>query len=1238
MKRVRDIDLEAPVCEDDDGEDERDGEDSYASAWDEKYFKKARWLQPDISQRDPKAGKWPRDPANRHDINTSPPPNDGIVEFQAPHSGIKQSQEHEEGTRAAKWGTEASLDLHISMHSDFPESRPEVENEMPHGLETFPNAVESERQSVGKGSHGIEESAQGEEQTAGKDSVLVDKEKRTFPSPPAVLLYSVDDRQDGELHSTFEKHGALLSQADVSVCLEAVSVIGQHVELIKESRTRKFVTEIIQQELWKVEEPSVIQALVKVLCSVATTSCEDDGGEGKSLDWASYVAHFLSQYITTKDLRGSPLKSGLKLHLLRSLCLIGKCGGSLDLEAVGPLAKEQLGSSNPRLREYGVRLLLQSIEERNVLCNRDLKETRAVYLENMQRSRMEGDSLMHTLLEYTRDPYPNVRQAVVRAILNLHSKGFALNHNTYKFAVSLLRDSFESVRICAIKLVGIWVKAAAWDVQEEPQLKYVDNAFMQICNMMTDMTMSVRQEACNVLAEMTGVSDNVLLQSLTKKILTSVTEKGSTAGGSSSTSNGDLEVAIFDQFKLFDWSVAGAFVVGLEDEFWEVRSGAVKALAKLGISSEKMANGALELIVDMINDDSSHVRQEAIEALTNLALAGRLSVLEAHLHMFIGILEDSKVAIRKAGHNLLSVISLHSIATFQLTVRAILTSLDKHPEDEDSISITLEKLGRSHCGHTESMINELVQELRGLLDGDSGLDSPRFVAILVLLLGAATGNGKIISLIPSRIMSVASFISNKLPISLPRLQVLPLGFNTNLYAWPTTNGKSSSENHNEYQSRYSRRQQTQVNGSQYLLENEIFESRGQEYSWQINTAKECFNQEETITTVAESEGNQGGAWYASMENPYNKTLLNQHAEREIRESTQRIVASALSTSLLLNMKAFKEVLQRLRGCRKELRALKGRCFGLSGMVSFCGLYFECLILVVELRAIFSSQESHALVKMSGLPQDLLNKLNSLLKHILHRFLGFSYEQLLQILELHAIMYIWTLELHPIDQVLKDGIGCTPILELESTVATAEKLTRTRELPPSLLLKSVREQLLNHEGKTNLNLCKTARQLALSYWPSLISFDSSVTEMWAVMKAPGSDFDQPLGFVPGLPLGIPIDVTVYNVPDMYSLWIEFVQEASAPGYKLLDVEDSDMNLSSNIRQLSTLLQLDEMPSVASSLCRLCIVTEGDDHQRNLEPVGRRKGPQGCIVPICTEMEVHLYRIRERGSKQLPHGKR
>lgn len=330
------------------------------------------------------------------------------------------------------------------------------------------------------------------------------------------------------------------------------------------------------------------------------------------------------------------------------------------------------------------------------------------------------------------------------------------------------------------------------------------------------------------------------------------------------------------------------------------------------------------------------------------------------------------------------------------------------------------------------------------------------------------------------------------------------------------------------------------------------------------------------------------------------------------------------------------------GCRKEVRALKGRCcLSLGGMLSFCGLYLECLTLVVQLRTNFFSQESPALVKMSGVPLDLVNKLDSVLQHVLHRFSGFSFEQLLQILELHAVVSVWKLALHPLDH-LTDLPGSLLYSQLGSTVSTAEEIMKSQELPPSPLLRSVQQQLPSHlDGTANniLSTWRTARQLAAAYWPSGIAIDSSIKEMRAVVKAPGRDFDHPLGFISGLPVGIPVDITVYNIPDSHLLWIQFVRDASPPGFKLLDVEeDTSSARSNNARQLSTLLQLDDMPPVASSVCRLCVVMEGDQRQRSLETRGRGKGPRGCIVPLCTETEVHLYRNKEGRSKQLPHSKR
>lgn len=84
--------------------------------------------------------------------------------------------------------------------------------------------------------------------------------------------------------------------------------------------------------------------------------------------------------------------------------------------------------------------------------------------------------------------------------------------------------------------------------------------------MMTDMSVPVKVEVCNTLGEMTGVSESLLLQSLSKKVsATTVAEVES----NSSVVEGEVDAAALEERNLLSWS-AGAFVVALEDEFWEV--------------------------------------------------------------------------------------------------------------------------------------------------------------------------------------------------------------------------------------------------------------------------------------------------------------------------------------------------------------------------------------------------------------------------------------------------------------------------------------------------------------------------------------------------------------------------------------------------------------------------------------------------------------------------------------------
>lgn len=226
-----------------------------------------------------------------------------------------------------------------------------------------------------------------------------------------------------------------------------------------------------------------------------------------------------------------------------------------------------------------------------------------------------------------------------------------------------------------------------------------------------------------------------------------------------------------------------------DDEYLEVRCAAIEALAKLACKCEKMASGAANLLLDMLNEEVEIVRMQAMHALSQLATAGYLSVNDQHLHLFLGVVKDINPEMRKGGCNLLSTSQLPSFSIFHSVVCTLLTSLEHHPEDEDFVISTFSDLGQSHPTYTECIVEELIQKMQGYLNEEIGLDEPRFAAVLSLFLGAALSNSNIVSLIPARLLSYASFIRHKIPDNLPSFNLRPVALKSVQFSW------SNSEKH-----------------------------------------------------------------------------------------------------------------------------------------------------------------------------------------------------------------------------------------------------------------------------------------------------------------------------------------------------------------------------------------------------------------------------------------------------------
>lgn len=154
-------------------------------------------------------------------------------------------------------------------------------------------------------------------------------------------------------------------------------------------------------------------------------------------------------------------------------------------------------------------------------------------------------------------------------------------------------------------------------------------------------------EAFAALGKIQRVSEGVLLQSLEKKVMK--TDR--------------MGVSIINGQKLPPKlkipCVAGIFSHGVEDEFTrlchylvvsfflklqlfyfiaftlQVRRTACKSLGALAKFSTQYTEKALDLLMDMMNDDTEAVRLQALEALFRMATYGCLSVQEKHMHMVL---------------------------------------------------------------------------------------------------------------------------------------------------------------------------------------------------------------------------------------------------------------------------------------------------------------------------------------------------------------------------------------------------------------------------------------------------------------------------------------------------------------------------------------------------------------------------------------------------------------------------
>ncbi|KAL1427781.1 hypothetical protein MTO96_003125 [Rhipicephalus appendiculatus] len=402
------------------------------------------------------------------------------------------------------------------------------------------------------------------------------------------------------------------------------------------------------------------------------------------------------------------------------------------------------------------------------------------------------EALTSLLSDYSRHQDPRVRTEAFQAMYRLHDRGLKLDVSLYEHVTTALNDDYESVRIAALKLVQVishaygnkhFYWAAFVQVRNsQEQIRLADDAFAKICQMVGDLSMSVRIEAASLMGTMGHVSLQFLEQTLDKKLMSNLRRKrsaherqresyesGEWSSGQRWADDAPREEVDAQSVSLMGSGACGAFVHGLEDEFLEVRLASLDSLCRLALQFPSFAAQSLDFIVDMFNDEIEEVRLKAIQCLGRIS--NQIVLREDQLETVLAVLEDSSMDIREALHEVLGGCCLSTKAGLKACVDALLDNLKRYPQDKRSLWRCLRLLGLRHPYLTLPLVPELLG-IHAYFDlPEPDVEDPAYMSTLILVFNAAAGCPTMVPLFEEHTLRHYSYLKDSFPSLVPQLKL-----------------------------------------------------------------------------------------------------------------------------------------------------------------------------------------------------------------------------------------------------------------------------------------------------------------------------------------------------------------------------------------------------------------------------------------------------------------------------------
>ncbi|KAM1597902.1 hypothetical protein PS2_032759 [Malus domestica] len=817
------------------------------------------------------------------------------------------------------------------------------------------------------------------------------------------------------------------------------------------------------------------------------------------------------------------------------------------------------------------------------LCFSPSCSVRPWLLRNTERFGVQPHLLFTLFLGFTKDPYPNVRKEALDGLVGLSENGVIEDRDMiegcYFRAVELLNDMEDCVRLAAVRTVCSWGLMLVACISEM-KAYWSDEVFVKLCSMVRDMSMGVRVEAFYALGKIKLVSEDILLQTLSKRVLVTTKGKGSFAQCSD------------EQLEVSGSSVAGAFVHGLEDEFHEVRKGACHALRTLAILSAKFAGEALNLLMDVLNDDSILVRLQAFETMHQLATFDLLKVQEAHMHMFLGTLVDNDTLIRSSARKVLKLAKLPQLKMFRLTIDALLENMERYPQDEADALSVLFHIGRNHGKFVVRMIEEVSPQMEPMSNGKLDFDSMRVAGLLVLAISAPVSDERDCN-IPPAIFSYAVTYLGRISHALSDI------INQNSLL--------------DYLSQCSRSQ------GPYDVEFNKFN---------FKAGEPCLPLLENDGSTCTSNKMTGSAEMSEIVSPIMEprevgtSLVAYQLEvhEEVTKLVNVVLARAKDIWPLVQSGFVNEVMRTLRSCKEELATFTSDSLPSAGVLPFTKQYVQIMKLLTRAWMNFLPSVLFPPYGMGELDL-VLRKLDTRLRDLKSTFIRLSKREELHILELILVTCVLRLS--------KVEICChlRTLRKLSSTMPQVESLLRDGSLEPSRFITEVEK--LSSETGTSLNEASCDPRLfqrALeSFSLKQLVLSGGIKHVNAELDIPDNSYENPLRFVAGLPVGIPCHIRLHNVLAESRLWLKMTVNEDDDSTRFVFLDLNLFGGSEDIRIFTFSPPFYRTPKAFSFTIKVCICMECLSEVEDVSSV-KSRGPRHELTYLCREKDVYLSMIK------------